>query len=118
MVLRLIMLECCSDERITTEVRQFCESLSQLLRKAIQGPFVVAVYTALSIQKAGWTAAVGVWAFYAIGVLSTRLFFTRVVGLVSLQGRLEGDFRRRHVDIRGRAEEVSGVWFSGVVDAH
>jgi hypothetical protein len=44
------------DQRLASEVTQFCSSLSDMLRQTLQGPMLIVYYTCLSAMYSSWVA--------------------------------------------------------------
>ena len=96
------------DQRLAAEVTQFCSSLSDMLRQTLQGPMLIVYYTCLSAMYSSWVAPSAVWLFFFVGAVTNRFLLRKVVGLTSLQGKLEGDFRLFHVSF---IRSIEQIWF-------
>ncbi len=96
------------DQRLASEVAQFCSSLSDMLRQTLQGPMLIVYYTCLSAMYSSWVAPAAVWLFFIVGAITNRFLLRKVVGLTSLQGKLEGDFRIFHVSF---IRSIEQIWF-------
>jgi ABC-type uncharacterized transport system fused permease/ATPase subunit len=96
------------DQRLASEVTQFCSSLSDMLRQTLQGPMLIVYYTCLTAMYSSWVAPAAVWLFFFAGAVTNRFLLRKVVGLTSLQGKLEGDFRIFHVSF---IRSIEQIWF-------
>jgi ABC-type uncharacterized transport system fused permease/ATPase subunit len=96
------------DQRLASEVTQFTSSLSDMLRQTLQGPMLIVYYTCLSAMYSSWVAPAAVWLFFFVGAVTNRYLLRKVVGLMSLQGKLEGDFRLFHVSF---IRSIEQIWF-------
>jgi ABC-type uncharacterized transport system fused permease/ATPase subunit len=96
------------DQRLASEVTAFCSALSDMLRQTLQGPMLIVYYTCLTAIYSSWVAPVAVWVFFFVGAVTNRFLLRKVVGLTSLQGKLEGDFRLFHVTFLRSIEQI---WF-------
>lgn len=85
------------DERVTQELYNFSQSLTELLRKTVAAPLMILYYSWWVWKYVGWYGPVSVYIFFTMGAAVTRCIISPIAGLVARQERLEAFFRIAHV---------------------
>jgi len=95
------------DQRITQDVERFCDVFRKASIVFIISPFTVGYYTYQCYKSSGYLGPLLIYGYFIVGTIVNKLIMTPIVTLVVKQEKLEGDFRFKHMQIRGNAESIA-----------
>ncbi|KCV70069.1 hypothetical protein H696_03532 [Fonticula alba] len=94
------------DQRITTDVQQFCEQTGEVLSKVVIWPVLVGYYTYQSAVITGYYGLLLIFLFFLISAVVNKVIAGILVPMFYEQERREGDFRYLHVRLRSYSESI------------
>ncbi|GAU92943.1 hypothetical protein RvY_04954-2 [Ramazzottius varieornatus] len=95
------------DQRITQDVDKMCDKLGTIAATLIIAPFRIAYYSYKSFITTTYIGPLGIFGYFIIGTIATKLLMSPVINYVVKQEKREGDFRFKHVQIRTNAESLA-----------
>lgn len=95
------------DQRITLDVQELSSLLVATLDRYALNPALLLYYSWQVIRTVGWKAMLGLYTFFAAGILLQRLLMPLLVRQAKKMDRLEGDYRYAHAKLRNDAEPLS-----------
>lgn len=81
------------DQRIASDVSEFCTTFISFMDKFLLSPILIAQYTYDTYNVDGFKGVVLVYLFFSVGVIIQRLFTPAMTRLYARLDNLEGSFR-------------------------
>ena len=104
------------DQRVTDDVRFFCDALATFLLRSAEAPITFFYYSYLTFRLFGTVLPIAAAvAFFVACAAAHRVVVGVLAAAVCRQERAEGDFRSAHVRIRDEAGAIA-AWGGGGVE--
>ncbi|KAF9362318.1 ATP-binding cassette sub- D member 4 [Mortierella sp. NVP85] len=95
------------DQRITQDIEKMSETLRKMVEDLIITPLLVLFYTYQCWKMAGYTGVLGIYLYFLISVILSRILINPIVDAVFYKESAEGYFRYLHVRFRQFAESIT-----------
>ena len=86
------------DQRITNNIKEFTESLSELTHNIIITPLQIILYTVFIFKVLNWILPIIIiYIFFFIGIIIQKIILYRVSKIFNILKEYEGNFRNTHL---------------------